>query len=121
MSIPNAIKYNREQRTLFLTYADGETLSLPAQLMRVYSPSAEVRGHNEGEAVLVLGKENVSVSKIEPVGNYALKISFDDGHNTGLFSWDYLMELGRQKDRLMAAYNQEAARRAQSFTHIKKA
>ena len=80
-----------------LEYEDGTSFDLPFEYLRVFSPSAEVRGHGRGQEVLQTGKENVRVESIEPVGNYALRFLFDDGHNTGLYTWDYLYELGTDR------------------------
>lgn len=101
-SIPDDINLDREQRTLELVYANGERYTLSCEFLRVHSPSAEVRGH--GNAVLQTGKKLVNINAIEQVGNYAIKISFDDGHNTGLYSWDYLLELGRHHDTMWQIY-----------------
>ncbi len=89
---PTKIHYSKSQRCLALHYADGQLFELPAELLRVLSPSAEVQGH--GSPKLQVGKKDVRIWKIEPVGRYALKLSFDDGHDTGLFTWDYLWQLG---------------------------
>jgi DUF971 family protein len=84
-------------RTLEISYEDGARFQLPAEYLRVYSPSAEVRGHGAGQEVLQTGKRHVGITALEPVGHYALKITFDDGHDSGLFSWSYLYELGTQQ------------------------
>ncbi len=89
---PTEIILHKQTKSLELAY-DEDRYTLTAELLRVYSPSAEVRGHGRGQEVLQLNKENVAISKIEPVGNYAIKIFFDDGHDSGLFSWDYIHEL----------------------------
>ncbi|MFE8072869.1 DUF971 domain-containing protein [Marinobacteraceae bacterium S3BR75-40.1] len=94
---PSDIKLRRKSRLLALTYPDGETLELPFELLRVYSPSAEVRGHGIGNAILQTGKRNVTVTDLEPVGNYALRIIFSDGHDSGIYTWDYLQDLGRHQ------------------------
>jgi DUF971 family protein len=91
---PTEIRLRRLSRCLELRYEDGASFSLPAEYLRVHSPSAEVRGHGPGQEVLQVGKESVAISTIEPIGQYAIKIVFDDGHDTGLYSWDYLYELG---------------------------
>jgi len=108
---PIGIKLHRRSRELELEYADGEQYSLSCEYLRVYSPSAEVGGHGPGQEVLQTGKMNVGISAIKPVGNYALQLVFDDGHDTGLFSWPYLHQLCTQQtqrwqdylDRLAAA------------------
>ncbi len=90
---PLGIKLHKRSRNLELTYADGERYLLSCEYLRVYSPSAEVRGHGPGQEVLQTGKINVGISAIKPVGHYALQLVFDDGHDTGLYAWDYLYEL----------------------------
>jgi DUF971 family protein len=92
--IPTALKLKRGSRSLEATFSDGTTFELPAEYLRVYSPSAEVKGHGPGEGVLVTGKRNVNIDSIEPVGRYAVKLVFDDGHDTGLYTWEKLYELG---------------------------
>ena len=101
---PTEIKLHRKSRILEVSYDTGETFKLPCEYLRVYSPSAEVRGHGPGQEVLQLGKEQVNVDAIEPVGQYAVKLVFDDGHNTGLYSWNVLYRLGRNYDELWGAY-----------------
>jgi DUF971 family protein len=114
--LPTDVKLHRQSRKLELRYADGRTFELPCEYLRVYSPSAEVRGHSPAQAVLQVGKENVNIQAIESVGNYALKLVFDDGHDTGLYSWDYLYELGTRQDdywrRYLAALAAAGASRA---------
>ena len=90
---PTDIQYHRQSRVLSLHYADGRQFELTAEYLRVYSPSAEVRGHGSGQEVLQTGKANVGIKDIKPVGHYAVQLVFDDGHDTGLYSWDYLFEL----------------------------
>lgn len=90
---PTAIDFHRRSRRLDLTYEGGEQYSLSCEYLRVYSPSAEVQGHGPGQEVLQAGKINVGITAIKPVGNYALQLVFDDGHDTGLYSWRYLYEL----------------------------
>jgi len=94
---PSEIRLHRRSRELALAYRDGVVLKIPCELLRVFSPSAEVRGHSAEERKLVTGKKYVNVDSIERVGNYAVKIVFDDGHDTGIYSWDYLRELGEQQ------------------------
>jgi DUF971 family protein len=96
VSVPVQIKLRRAENVLELSYEDGSTLSLPAEYLRVESPSAEVQGHGPGQAKLVTGKKHVGITGVEPTGNYALRLSFSDGHDTGIFTWDYLEELGRE-------------------------
>ncbi|RRW65528.1 DUF971 domain-containing protein [Pseudomonas fluorescens] len=100
--IPTDIKLHKTSKTLTLTYASGEEYTLPAEFLRVHSPSAEVQGH--GKPILQFGKLNVGLSKLEPAGNYALKLTFDDGHDSGLFTWEYLYELGKRQNELWDDY-----------------
>lgn len=106
--IPTDINVRKKSQYLELTYVDGEgtneTYQLSFELLRVYSPSAEVRGHGVGNEVLQQGKKNVSLLNIEPAGNYALKLIFDDGHDSGLYDWKYLRHLCDQKDTLWQDY-----------------
>ncbi|OJT52147.1 MULTISPECIES: gamma-butyrobetaine hydroxylase-like domain-containing protein [Pseudomonas] len=101
-NIPTDIKLHKASKTLTLTYASGEEYTLPAEFLRVHSPSAEVQGH--GKPILQFGKLNVGLSKLEPAGNYALKLTFDDGHDSGLFTWEYLYELGKRQNELWGDY-----------------
>lgn len=101
-SEPTAVDYQQQERRLVLTYADGHSYTFSAEFLRVMSPSAEVKGH--GQPILQAGKCEVKIWKIEPVGRYALKLSFDDGHDTGLYSWDYLAHLGQNQARLWQDY-----------------
>ncbi|HEX8756968.1 MAG TPA: DUF971 domain-containing protein [Steroidobacteraceae bacterium] len=101
---PIQIKLRRAARLLEVTFEDGSRFELPFQYLRVYSPSAEVKGHGPGQETLVLGKEGVGVRAVEPVGQYAVKLVFDDGHDTGLYTWKYLYELGRDHDEKWARY-----------------
>ena len=111
MSEPLAteIRLRRASRVLEVSFSDGSRFELPFEYLRVHSPSAEVKGHGAGQEVLVLGKENVGIAAIEPVGQYAVKLVFDDGHDTGLYTWQYLHELGREHAANWARYE---ARRA---------
>ncbi len=101
---PESINLHQKSRILEIAFDDGQNFELSCELLRVYSPSAEVKGHGPGQSVLQTGKENVSISNIEPVGHYAVKLIFDDGHETGLYSWAYLYELGENKDVLWQDY-----------------
>lgn len=101
---PTAIRLRRKSALLELSYADGQTFELPAELLRVYSPSADVKGHGKGQAVLQVGKRHVGLSGIEAMGNYAIRLDFDDGHNSGIFSWDYLYLLATQQSSLWQDY-----------------
>lgn len=97
MSVPSAIKFHKQSQLLELKWGN-DSYELPAEYLRVHSPSAEVRGHGMGNEVLQDGKKDVRILNLEPVGNYALKISFDDGHDSGLYNWNYLKELSEQQD-----------------------
>lgn len=101
---PVEIQLHQQSRLLDITFGDGAAFSLPCEYLRVYSPSAETRGHSPATAKLEKGKERVTITKIEPVGNYAVKIHFDDGHNSGLYDWQYLYNLGKHRDELWQAY-----------------
>jgi DUF971 family protein len=90
---PTEIKLRRQSRVLDVAFDDGQRFELPFEYLRVYSPSAEVRGHGPGQETLQLGKHEVQVVNVDPIGNYAVRLVFDDGHDTGLYSWDYLYEL----------------------------
>lgn len=94
---PTELRVNRERAMLTVTFDSGERFELPAEYLRVESPSAEVQGHSAAQKQLVPGKRHVKIFSLEPVGNYAARISFDDGHDTGLYSWDYLYQLGREQ------------------------
>ena len=104
--LPTAITVHERSRVLEVGYADGRVFRIPFELMRVYSPSAEVQGHGPGQEVLQTGKRDVGLSALEPVGNYAVQPHFSDGHESGIFSWDYLYFLGSQQDELWAKYEQ---------------
>jgi DUF971 family protein len=95
---PTDIRIRKKSRLLAIAFDDGSTFELPFEYLRVSSPSAEVRGHGPGEEVLQTGKENVDINGVEPMGRYALRIIFDDGHETGLYTWNYLYQLGAEHD-----------------------
>ncbi|NGP52864.1 DUF971 domain-containing protein [Thioalkalivibrio sp. XN8] len=101
---PSAIRMHRKSRVLQVDWEDGTSFNLPCEYLRVFSPSAEVQGHGPGQAVTLVGKEKVSIAAIEPVGNYAVKLIFDDKHDSGLFSWSYLHWLGSNYDENWATY-----------------
>ncbi len=101
---PVDIKLHQQSRVLEIAFDDGQRFELPCEYLRVLSPSAEVRGHGPGQEVLQLGKENVNIVNIEQVGHYAVRLVFDDGHDSGLYSWDLLHDLGRNKDEYFAKY-----------------
>jgi DUF971 family protein len=103
-AIPSNIKLHQKSRLLEITFNDNTECMLSCEFLRVYSPSAEVRGHGIGQEVLQVGKENVNILAIEPVGQYAIKLIFSDGHNTGLYSWDYLYDLARNYEGLWLEY-----------------
>ena len=103
MQAPTEITYHKIAHSLEVAWGN-EKFDLPAELLRVYSPSAEVRGHGPNERKLQTGKKHVGVKAIEPVGNYAIRITFDDGHDTGIFAWDYLHELGTQQEKYWQEY-----------------
>ena len=101
---PTDIKLHQKSRVLEVAFDDGSHFNFPCEYLRVYSPSAEVRGHGPGQEVLQLGKENVSIAHIDPVGTYAVCLHFDDGHNTGIYSWDWLHHLGINQESLWKEY-----------------
>ena len=101
---PTEIKLHQKSRELEITFDDGKQYRFSCELLRVFSPSAEVRGHGPGQEVLQVGKKNIDISAIEPVGSYAVKLVFSDGHNTGLYSWDYLYDLGVKHDSYWQTY-----------------
>lgn len=101
---PTALTVHTQSRVLEIGFDNGRTWRLPFELLRVYSPSAEVQGHGPGQETLQTGKRNVGVAAVEQVGNYAILIRFDDGHDTGIYSWELLYRLGDQQDALWADY-----------------
>jgi DUF971 family protein len=101
---PTDIRVRTRSRVLEIAFDDGTRYELPFEYLRVYSPSAEVRGHGPGEETLQVGKHEVGVTGVEPVGHYALRITFDDGHDTGLYTWAYLQELGREREGYWQRY-----------------
>lgn len=103
---PTDIRLHKRTAILELGYPGGLNCSLPAEFLRVYSPSAEVRGHGQGQEVLQTGKLQVKIDRIEPIGNYAIRLHFDDDHNTGIYSWEYLYELAMDQDKLWQDYLQ---------------
>lgn len=104
MPHPKSLKNRTRSRVLEIAFDDGSTFELPWEYLRVYSPSAEVRGHGPGQETLQVGKHEVALARIEPVGNYAVRLVFDDGHDSGLYAWAYLYELGRDRDRKWQQY-----------------
>lgn len=104
MSWPTELRLNPEKDVLSLRFEDGADFALRAEYLRVESPSAEVQGHGADSKQIVTGKEGVKITRLEPVGNYAVRIVFDDGHDSGLYAWDYLYRLGREHDAIWADY-----------------
>ena len=111
---PTEIRLKKDRRTLAVTFDSGESYELPAEYLRVVSPSAEVQGHSPSERKTVGGKRNVEILKVEPVGNYAVRLTFDDLHDTGIYSWAYLRALGREKEERWGRYLAELAEKGLS-------
>jgi DUF971 family protein len=111
---PTEVRLHKDRRTLSVQFDDGVTHDLPAEMLRVLSPSAEVQGHSPDQRQTVGGKRDVAIAALEPIGNYAVKITFDDGHNTGLFSWTYLRRLGDRREALWSEYLNELAAKGMS-------
>jgi DUF971 family protein len=103
---PVEIKLHQKSRVLEIAYADGAAFRLPCEFLRVYSPSAEVRGHGPGQEVLQVGKKAVEITRVEPVGSYAVQLTFSDGHDTGIYSWELLYDYGRRQDEMWQHYLQ---------------
>ena len=106
---PTAIKLHQQSRVLEIAFADGRSFRLSYELLRVYSPSAEVRGHGPGQEVLQVGKRDVAIKEVEAVGHYAIRPTFSDGHDTGIYSWDYFYTLGTNHDEMWRRYLQRMA------------
>ncbi|HEX9673234.1 MAG TPA: DUF971 domain-containing protein [Burkholderiales bacterium] len=102
--LPTEIKLHQKSRVLEIAFADGATFRLPCEFLRVYSPSAEVRGHGPGQEVLQTGKKDVEILRVEPVGQYAVQLHFSDGHDTGIYSWDLLYDYGMRQDEMWRHY-----------------
>jgi DUF971 family protein len=115
-SVPTEIRLRTRSRVLEVAFAGGTRFELPFEYLRVYSPSAEVKGHGPGQETLVLGKENVAVTSVEPIGQYAVRLVFDDGHDTGLYTWKYLYQLGSEYERNWADYEARRARAARAIS-----
>ena len=98
------LNFHRQSRVLEISFDDGSHYNLPCEFLRVYSPSAEVQGHGPGQGTLQVGKEDVNIDQIEPVGHYAICLHFDDEHNTGIYSWEYLYNLGKNQEGLWQEY-----------------
>ncbi|MEQ1775202.1 MAG: DUF971 domain-containing protein [Burkholderiales bacterium] len=112
--LPTEIKLHQVSRLLEISFGDGKTFNLPCEFLRVYSPSAEVRGHGAGQETLQTGKKNVEIKAVEAVGNYAVQLVFSDGHNTGIYSWDLLYDYGTNQDDLWTQYLQRLEDAGQS-------
>lgn len=106
---PVSITAHSQSRVLEVGFSDGANFRIPFELMRIYSPSAEVQGHGPGQEILQTGKRNVALLELQPIGNYAVQPTFSDGHDTGIFSWDLLYELGSRQDELWAEYERRLA------------
>jgi len=104
MPTPTEIKLHQQSRVMEVAFDDGRSFRLPYEYLRVYSPSAEVRGHGPGQEVLQVGKKEIEIRLVEPVGSYAIQPTFSDGHSTGIYSWEYLYQLGIEQDSRWAAY-----------------
>ncbi|BAQ16288.1 gamma-butyrobetaine hydroxylase-like domain-containing protein [Methyloceanibacter caenitepidi] len=111
---PTELKLDKDKRVLTVSFDDGARFALPAELLRVLSPSAEVQGHSPEQRVTVPGKQNVRIVQLEPVGTYAVRITFDDGHNTGLYMWDYLRDLGENQEARFREYLNELSEKGLS-------
>lgn len=117
MPVPTDIRLHQKSRVLEVTFEDGQRFRLPCEFLRVHSPSAEVRGHGPGQEVLQVGKEGVNIVAIEPVGQYAVKLYFDDGHNSGLYDWGLLYRFGQRQDAMWQDY----LRRLEAAGHTRQA
>ncbi len=111
---PTELRLRKDRAALIVTFDNGERHELPAEYLRVKSPSAEVQGHSPDERKTVPGKKNVTILEVHPIGNYAVRLAFDDMHSTGIFSWDYLLELGRNREAYWRDYLDELAARGMS-------
>jgi DUF971 family protein len=111
---PTQIKVAKDRQSLAVAFSDGAAFELSAEMLRVLSPSAEVKGHGPGQEVTVPGKRNVAIISVQPTGNYAVRIGFDDFHDSGIYTWSYLRELGERGDELFAAYEQKLAEKGMS-------
>jgi DUF971 family protein len=111
---PTEIKLHQGSRILEIAFSDGQRFSLSYEYLRVHSPSAEVRGHGPGQEVLQVGKRDVGITEVEAVGHYAIRPTFSDGHDTGIYSWDYLYEIGRRHDEMWQRYLDRLAQAGQS-------
>ena len=116
---PTEIKLHQKSHILEIAFADGKTFQLPCEFLRVYSPSAEVRGHGPGQEVLQVGKKNVDITKIEPVGSCAVQLVFSDSHDTGIYSWDLLYDYGMQQEEMWQHYLKRMAEAGASREPLK--
>jgi len=114
MTTPTEITLHQQSKVLEIAFDDGLRYKLPFEFLRVFSPSAEVRGHGPGQETLQVGKRDVILTDIEPAGNYALKLTFDDGHDSGLYTWEYLQELGKYQDAMWHDYEHKLEAAGQS-------
>lgn len=114
MTAPTELRVSKDRRTLTVTFPGEEPFEFPAEMLRVLSPSAEVQGHSPEQRVTVPGKMDVAISRIEPVGNYAVRIVFDDFHDSGIFTWSYFMTLGREKEERWQSYLDELTQKGLS-------
>lgn len=108
---PKELRVSKDRQHLSISFENGEQFDLPAEMLRVLSPSAEVQGHSPEQRQTIGGKRDVKIAKMDPIGNYAVRISFDDMHDTGLFSWTYLLKLGQEQDSLWQTYLDELAQK----------
>ncbi|MDQ0453877.1 DUF971 domain-containing protein [Rhizobium paknamense] len=111
---PTEIRISQDRRSLTITFDDGQSFPLSAEMLRVLSPSAEVQGHGPGQKITVPGKRHVAIRAAAPTGNYAVRLAFDDGHDSGIFTWTYLRELGETGTEKFAAYEKELAEKGLS-------
>ena len=114
MPVPTELRLRRQSRVLEVAFGPEERYALPFEFLRVHSPSAEVKGHGPGQETLVLGKQSVGIREVEPVGQYAVRLVFDDGHDTGLYTWKYLREMGRDQPVLWRRYLEKVAAAART-------
>lgn len=118
---PTEIRLDRDKRVLTVTFDSGIAPAFDAEFLRVFSPSAEVQGHSVEQRRLIVGKRGIRILKIEPVGNYAIRLTFEDGHNTGIFTWDYLVRLAAEKESRWAGYLAELAEKGFSREPVRRA
>ncbi len=117
---PTELRVSKDRQRLLVAFDDGARFDLPAEMLRVLSPSAEVQGHGPGQKVTVPGKRNVAILSVTPTGNYAIRIGFDDMHDSGIFTWIYLRELGEKGEELFAAYERDLAEKGMSRDRSEK-